>query len=139
SVTGSIGEHVRHLLDHVAALVAAAPSRSLSYDHRERGTAIESDISAALRQVLRLKVALQRWSSLSPDEPVLVESIVSTSGDRVAGWSTLSREVAFVVSHTIHHLATIALLLHMQGLFVPDRFGFAPTTLMPRPPSTEDD
>ena len=137
SVTGSIGEHVRHLLDHVAALVSADPSRPLSYDHRERGTAIESDISAALRQALRLKAALERWMSRALDDPLLVQSVVSASGDRVDGWSTLSREVAFVLSHTIHHLASIALLLYIQGLVVPDRFGFAPTTPTLAPPSED--
>jgi hypothetical protein len=78
--------------------------------------------------VLQLKAAVERWSSRGLDEPVLVESTVSTAGDRIVGWSTLARELAFVLSHTIHHLASIALLLDMQGLVVPDRFGFAPTT-----------
>jgi uncharacterized damage-inducible protein DinB len=36
--------------------------------------------------------------------------------------------VAFVVSHTIHHLAVIALLLRDLAVEVPPRFGYAPTT-----------
>ena len=127
-VSGSIGEHVRHTLDHIGALVAGDPSATLSYDHRERGTAVESDPSAALRHILRLKAALERWSTRSLDEPVKVASMVSSSGETVTGWSTLVRELAFVMSHTIHHQAIIALLLGLQGLGVPDRFGYAPST-----------
>ena len=54
-VSGSIGEHVRHLLDHVGAFVASGPASTLSYDRRERGTAVERDPGAALRQISRLK------------------------------------------------------------------------------------
>ena len=59
NASGSIGEHVRHCLDHVSALVSADPSSCLSYDRRERGTAVETDPVQALRciQLLRIKVA----------------------------------------------------------------------------------
>ena len=127
-VSGSIGEHIRHCLDHVSALVSAHPSETLSYDHRGRGTAVETDASAALQQILRLKAALGRWSTRLLDEPIRVTSMISPSGESVTGWSTLARELAFVVSHTIHHQATIAVLLTLHGLDVPDRFGHSPST-----------
>src|SRR5690349_20939409 len=38
--SGSIGEHVRHCLDHVSALLTADGEQTLSYDHRERGTGV---------------------------------------------------------------------------------------------------
>ena len=47
-VSGSIGEHVRHCLDHVSALLAADPSTTLSYDRRQRGTAVETDPAEAV-------------------------------------------------------------------------------------------
>ena len=128
-VSGTIGEHIRHCLDHVSALLSAHPSGTLSYDHRERGTAVETDASAALQQILRLKAALDRWSTQSLDEPIRVTSMISLSGESVTGWSTLARELAFVVSHTIHHQATIAVLLTLHGLDAPDRFGHSPSTL----------
>jgi uncharacterized damage-inducible protein DinB len=127
-VSGSVGEHVRHLLDHVAALVAADPGVALSYDHRERGTAVEIDPAAALRQILRLQAALGRWAERPLDTPVRVTSRIDAGGPPVVGWSTLGRELAFVVSHTIHHQAMIALLLAVQGMATPERFGYAPST-----------
>jgi len=80
------------------------------------------------RQIERLKTALATWSTRSLDEPVRVTSIVSPSGDAVTGWSTLARELAFVVSHTIHHQAIIGLLLALHGRTVPERFGHSPST-----------
>jgi hypothetical protein len=130
-VSGSIGEHVRHALDHLAALLSADGVAALSYDSRKRGTDVETDVSAALRLILRLKATLEHWSTRSLDEPMLIESTLSVGGAPVVGWSTLLRELAFVFSHTVHHLSTISLLLHLQGLGVPTRLGYAPST----PPS----
>ena len=127
-VSGSIGEHVRHCLDHVSALLAADSARPLSYDRRQRGTAVETDPGEALRQILQLKIALDAWSTRSLDEPLRVTSMIAASDDAVTGWSTLARELAFVVSHTIHHQATIGILLAIHGHAVPERFGHSPST-----------
>jgi uncharacterized damage-inducible protein DinB len=128
SVSGSIGEHVRHALDHIATFIASESCSLLSYDHRERGTAVESDPSDALRQMFRLKAAIERWSTRPLDEPIQVVSRVAASGASVTGWSTVARELAFVMDHTVHHQAIIALLLDLQGLGVPKRFGYAAST-----------
>jgi hypothetical protein len=128
-VSGSIGGHTRHALDHVSALLGSSPAMSLSYDHRERGTAVELDPSAALRQILRLKAALRSSAATrSPDEPLWVVTQVSVSGAELGTWSSFARELAFVMNHTIHHQALVALLLAMQGYEVPARFGYAPST-----------
>lgn len=127
-VSGSIGEHVRHCLDHVSALVAASPSSTLTYDSRERGTAVETDLNTAVQRIAECRRALHGWPSRSLDEPIRVSSVIAASGESVTGWSTLGRELAFVLSHTIHHQALIALLLSAVGRGVPDRFGYAPST-----------
>jgi uncharacterized damage-inducible protein DinB len=127
--SGAIGEHVRHVLDHLSALIAASPTAVLSYDHRTRGTSVESDPSAAVREMMRLDLALERWTDRSLDEPIAVAAVLDADGQSVTGWSTLARELAFVMNHTIHHQAIIALLLEFQGQApLDDRFGYAPST-----------
>jgi hypothetical protein len=130
-VSGSIGEHVRHCLDHVSALLTVDPAATLSYDRRHRGTVVETDALAAIRQIVECRRVLETWGGRSLDEPIRVSSLVAASGESVTGWSTLARELAFVISHTIHHQALIAVLLAIRGHGVPDRFGYAPST--PRP------
>jgi uncharacterized damage-inducible protein DinB len=127
-VSGSIGEHVRHCLDHVSALLAADSSTTLSYDRRQRGTTVETDPAEAVRQILRLKRGIEAWSTRSLDDTIRVTSMISPSGAAVTGWSTLARELAFVMSHTIHHQAIIAVLLAVHGHAVSDRFGHSPST-----------
>ena len=127
-VSGSIGEHVRHCLDHIAALVASRSTPTLSYDTRERGTAVESDPAEALRRIVHIESALDQWTAHRLDEPIYVTAMISDSGETVSGWSTLAREIAFVSSHTIHHRALIGILLAYHGIAVAERFGYAPST-----------
>jgi uncharacterized damage-inducible protein DinB len=127
-VSGSIGEHVRHILDHVAAFVTAHPHGTLSYDARERGTSVETDIGAALRTIMRLKAIVGEATDDDFAAPVTVSSIVGRHEPPVRARSTLRRELVFVINHTIHHQALIAILLALLGVDTPDAFGVAPST-----------
>jgi uncharacterized damage-inducible protein DinB len=126
AVSGSVGGHVRHCLDHVAALVRGFESGHVDYDARVRGTAIESHPQAAIAEMERLMSLLRNIAGYSPDTPLWVDV---DSPDLAP--STLARELAFVSSHTIHHFALIALLLHDAGVRVPARFGYAPSSPSP--------
>src|SRR6516225_11939610 len=52
--SSNVGGHVRHCLDHVEALLAGLEEGELSYDHRQRGTEVETNREAAL-DVIRLQ------------------------------------------------------------------------------------
>lgn len=125
-VSGSVGGHVRHCLDHVAALVSGLETGYVDYDARVRGTAVESRRDAALAEIARLIARLKGVARCPPDTPVWVDV-----GSADVAPSTLARELAFVASHTIHHFALVALLLHDLGVRVPPRFGYAPSTPSP--------
>ena len=127
-VSGSVGEHVRHVLDHVAAFVGTAGQQVLTYDHRERGTAIEHDSDAALRAVMRLKALLDDMDGDRLEDVVTVSAVIERGAAPVLMRSTRRRELAFVISHTVHHQALIAVLLAVAGEQVPDAFGLAPST-----------
>lgn len=128
AVSGTIGEHVRHTLDHVASILSNDGVDPLTYDHRERGTQVETDPSVAVRQIWRMKSGLERMRHRAMDEPIAVRTQTTASGAAVTTWSTVGRELAFVVSHTIHHQALIAVLLAWHGVTVAPRFGVAPST-----------
>ena len=127
-VSGSVGAHVRHALDHVAALVGASPDETLSYDTRSRGTTIERHPAAALQRIVELEEALAQFDRAPLDEPIRVSSLVDRARPPISGWSTRARELAFVVSHTVHHQAIIRLLLSTLGVRTPASFGYAPST-----------
>jgi len=125
----SIGGHVRHCLDHVEAFLTAVSSGTLDYDRRRRGTPDESDPVVALD---RLKELEDRMLSLPPVVlrwRVKVRSMLSPEEEPVELESTLSRELAYVVSHTTHHNAIIAFLAAEAGGVTPRHFGYAPSTI----------
>jgi uncharacterized damage-inducible protein DinB len=130
-VSGSVGGHVRHCLDHVAALVRGIEAGRIDYDARVRGTAVESHRSAALHEIARLVDCLQGLRGTAADTPVALVLADGPNGDAPVATSTIARELAFIFSHTIHHFAIVALLLHDMGVRVPPRFGYAPSTPSP--------
>lgn len=132
ALPSSIGGHVRHNLDHVAALLAALPGGALDYDRRARGTPVESDRRAGLAEVRRLEHALDgvRWHEL-PDE-LLLTLLAAADRPPVTVSTTPARELAFVLSHTIHHNALIAVLVAAVGASAPSGFGYAPSTIAHR-------
>jgi uncharacterized damage-inducible protein DinB len=127
-LSGSIGEHVRHVLDHVAAFAGAASHTVLTYDRRARGTLVEADTAAALRAIMRLNAALDEIRDEQLDTAVTMSALAERGAPPILTRSTRRRELAFVISHTVHHQALIAMLLAVAGERTPDHFGLAPST-----------
>jgi uncharacterized damage-inducible protein DinB len=129
--SGSVGGHVRHCLDHVRALTTALNDDEISYDSRLRGTAIETSPIAAIEEINRLLDALDDVDDAALARDLLLHTLVSRGLPPVRVRTTVEREATFVVQHTIHHCATMAVLLERMRISVPHDFGYAPST--PRP------
>ncbi len=100
----------------------------VDYDRRVRGTPIETSPKAALAAVDRLAAGLVGLAAADLEREVLVVERLAPADQPVGHRSTIGRELAFVLSHTIHHQAMIGLLLAIGGAELPDRFGYAPST-----------
>lgn len=126
----SIGGHYRHCLDHFRSLLDAAASGDLNYDHRERGTLIESDRFAALNATRELREGYQRLDAALLARPLAVtcKTSYATSGSQVSP-STVGREIMYSVAHAVHHYALIGVMGGLMGLTLPPGFGVAPSTL----------
>jgi uncharacterized damage-inducible protein DinB len=125
----SIGSHVRHCLDHVEAFLSAASSGVLDYDHRRRGTIVESEPLAALRKMRDLRSRLESLEMGALSRMVTVRALLDPSSPPIEAPSSLGRELAYVVSHTTHHNAIVGFLVRAVGGETPARFGFAASTL----------
>jgi uncharacterized damage-inducible protein DinB len=128
-VSGSVGAHVRHCLDHVRAVVDAAKHGMLSYDSRERDTALEHGRTLGIRALREQGHRLEALVDCPSDRPMCLEAQVDCNGGAVEVTSSLGRELVFVLQHTIHHQAIVALLLAARGISIPPRFGYAPSTV----------
>ena len=123
-----IGPHMRHAFEHLAALMDGRDLGVVSYDGRERNAALERDpvaFSEAMDRVVG-------WAStLTPemlDVPLSVCQIPRVDAPEARSASTLRRELLFLTSHTIHHLAIVAMLAELQGVDLPADLGVAYST-----------
>ena len=127
---GSIGAHLRHCIDHYDCFLQGLGEGKIDYAKRERRIDIEQDPDTAierLREQATELLSLQgEWDQ---DRAIEVRTVSFDAEDH--GWlpSTLGRELQFLLSHTIHHFALIAMLLRLAGITPPREFGVAPSTL----------
>jgi hypothetical protein len=128
-IPSSLGGHVRHCLDHFEALCSGAATGTMDYDDRERGTTVESDRFAAQQSIRRLRDRMALLDASMLTRTVRVMSMLSSDGISIEALSSLGRELAFVLSHTVHHNALVAAMCKTLSIPIPERFGFAPATI----------
>ncbi len=127
---GTIGKHLRHVLDHFQAIVAAADSGEVvDYDRRERNVPMESRPEVAVEQLGLMLARLATFRSAEADLPLRIRIMVSADGGQVDVASTFARELAFATHHAVHHQAMIAAIAREFGVSVDKAFGKAPSTV----------
>ena len=116
----TVGQHVRHCLDHCVRFVVGIPDGRIDYDSRDRLIETERNPDAAAgtarRMMARLEAVLE---GLTPDQPVEVTQACSVSGEVLPEASTCGRELQFLVSHTVHHFAMIAAICRLHAVEMP--------------------
>lgn len=126
----TIGGHYRHCLDHFQSVVEVAISGDLNYDHRERGTLVETDRFAALNATRKLR---ERFEVLDPYALKRVFRVTCKTSyanpESQSAMSTVGRELMYSVAHAVHHYALIGVMGGLMGLKMPPGFGVAPSTL----------
>ena len=125
----SIGGQVRHCVDHFQALFPGVESGRVDYDKRERGTSVETNRAAALETLRHIDERLCDLEGAPLDQPIELTVMVLSDADPIKAPSSLGREMAFVLSHTIHHNAMIAAMAKIMDASIPDQFGYAPSTI----------
>ncbi len=126
---GGVGPHLRHVLDHYELFLAGLERQAVDYDVRARDTADERDRAAALERIGRIVAGLRTLESAQLAQPLMVRVDSGEASERLEGASSVGRELQFLVSHTVHHFAVIAVLLRVRGVDPGRDFGVAPSTL----------
>ena len=130
-VRGGVGSHFRHCLDFHQSFLAGVASGRVDYNRRERDALVGRDPAFA---ATKLRIVISELRRLSADGEAGV--LVSLEEDADASselprWclSTVSRELQFLLSHTVHHYALVALMLRLRGFEPGEEFGVAHSTL----------
>ncbi|MDF3059094.1 MAG: hypothetical protein K0R17_3309 [Rariglobus sp.] len=123
----SAGGHLRHVIEHYLSFLQGTDTGEIDYEARARDPLIENDPVHAAAQ---LEAIGERLAQLVADRTLLVR-VESASLEETSSWSmsTVVRELEFLLSHTVHHYALIAVICRLGGQAIPDNFGMAPSTL----------
>jgi hypothetical protein len=124
--SGSVGAQFRHNLDFVNSFLRDLPGGQVDFERRERDPFVETDRAYAKTKLEIAAARLRRLKFIALDADLLVRSEID---DGMIHASTVSRELEFLLSHTIHHHALIAEKLEAQGISTPRELGVAPSTL----------
>ncbi|MCG8581460.1 MAG: DinB family protein [Bacteroidales bacterium] len=125
----SIGEHVRHIIEFYLLLVKGSLTGVISYDKRERDTQIENCKDYALQVIDKLNAGID---TLDEDKLVTLEGDYSRQGySKQVLNSSVGRELAYCIEHSIHHQALIkAATVNINISHILDKnFGLAYSTI----------
>jgi len=129
--SSTLGQHLRHCLDHYRSFLSGLGDAKIDYDSRERSAELECSTEFAICEITRIRNELQE---LSDDEVSVGVLVKLDCGTGVADYqpSSLGRELQFLVSHTVHHFAMIGGICSCLKIPVEQGFGVAPSTLRHR-------
>ena len=133
------GSHFRHIHDLYLCFLRDVESGRVDYDRRERDERFEREPRHALRHLRQTFASLERLGTGQPfsasgralelARSIEVKMDVEPHDREPFTLSTPLRELRFLLSHTIHHYALIAMILKVQGFDCGAQFGVAPSTL----------
>ncbi len=123
-----IGGHIRHCLDFYCCFLRGLETGRIDYDARVRNELIEKDRKMAIANI---EAAINRLQDLPVADDLIAIQVKAEGGCGSFGWSysSIRRELQFLLSHTVHHFALIAMMLRLQGFEPAEDFGVAPSTL----------
>lgn len=128
----SAGKHVRHIIDHYECFLRGrttttnSPER-IDYENRPREASLETNPPVACGRITTVSHSLQQLRDDRQQNPVLLDYSTATGPVRID--SSVGRELIFLFSHTVHHMAIIGLLAEQLGIAPSSDFGVHPSTL----------
>jgi uncharacterized damage-inducible protein DinB len=129
SPRGTIGGHLRHILDYYQTFLAGLQFGRINYNLRRREILVESNRICAIKEITRTIAALQSATTYDDWHSLMV--CTEQMEEALPAWcpSSFLRELDFLQSHTVHHFAIVAMLLRLHEVDPGEEFGVAPSTL----------
>ncbi len=122
----SVGGHVRHIIEHYRSFLGGLAAGEIDYENRPRDPLIESDPVYAREILAEIDRQLQDLAEGLTHRGL---QYCSETGAGITTATSVLRELEFLLSHTIHHYALVAVMARLLGCEPEAEFGIAPSTL----------
>lgn len=125
----TIGQHIRHILEFYLLLISGSLKEKISYDNRERNLELEINPEKALDTIEKL---IPDINQIVENNHILFKADFTISGvEENIIKSSVARELAYCIEHSIHHQAIIKAGLIALGLqhLTNKYFGIAYSTI----------
>jgi hypothetical protein len=121
----SVGMHFRHIVEFYQCLFNGISEGSIDYDKRERNLLLETNKKITLETILNIT----EYTRNILDNPLLLNMNYGENNYSVN--TSIFRELAYNIEHTIHHLAIIkiGLTAHYPEILLPENLGVANSTI----------
>lgn len=122
----SVGQHIRHVLEFYICLAEGLQSGVVDYDKRKRNLELETNLDFALSTLDKLS---EIFCCKDYEDTSLLHE-VEYLGKKISTHSSVSRELIYLIEHSIHHYAIIGIAVrnHLKHIAVPENFGVAYST-----------
>jgi uncharacterized damage-inducible protein DinB len=122
----SVGGHLRHIIEHYQSFLRGLIDGEIDYEKRARDPLVENDPAYATDILESISEQLDEGSGLLTNNGL---TLCAETTPGIATATSVLRELEFLLSHTIHHYALVAVLARLQGHEPEASFGIAPSTL----------
>lgn len=124
-----IGTHFRHVLEHYQCFFAQLNETVFRFDKRPRDGRLGSELDYAKKTISEFIKRFQQFDMSSFERTYTIKEQYGDDGLQdqmvVEIETSLSRELMFLQSHTVHHYAMIAAMTRSLGISPDDEFGVA--------------
>ncbi|MGH1372675.1 MAG: DinB family protein [Cellvibrionaceae bacterium] len=123
----TIGQHIRHIIDHFDAYRRGIDTSCIDYNIRSRDSELETTPTLAMQKLKEFEL----WLDHSPRESFELSLVTEVSTlDRlsISLQSNSHRELVYLLNHSYHHVALAATLARTLGLAPSEKLGVAPAT-----------
>lgn len=126
----TIGQHIRHILEFYECLIIGTKCGAVSYDKRKRKLQLEVDTEFTQNTISKILLEL---NSIDFNRPLLLKASFSTKneGDLEVFSSSVARELAYCLEHTVHHLAILKIAVRetFNHIYMDENLGVAYSTI----------
>lgn len=125
----SIGQHFRHIIELYQCLLKGIEHDEVNYDSRVRDTSIETSVEKAVSCIS--KIQLEIGEILNNKVVTLKGNYACEKEGEINIITSIYRELAYNLEHSIHHQALIKVALMELGCetMISETFGVAPSTV----------